>query len=122
MTELKSLPRKAIEILPDLQSRFGRILRPDIVSVRLLKKNNRVYLEMTTVDKDVLNLRDEKVIRSDLGFVIDGDGENDLLFGPDDSLETIYTNFMTLNAEDLAICTDLIDPAAYDNDPRGDKL
>ena len=64
--DLQELIQKA---LPSLQVRYRTFLRTDIIGIRILHSVDRVYLEVTITENATPELRDQKVMRIDLGFI-----------------------------------------------------
>jgi len=64
--------RGSTEILPQLRTRFGSHVRPEITSIRFGQEPGRCYLEIHTM-KRMDSLVDEAMTRTDLGFVTVGD-------------------------------------------------
>jgi hypothetical protein len=61
--------RQSLEILPQLQEKYLRYLRPEITSVKFVQSQDRCYLEITTADTVNDYLVDETSKRTDLAFI-----------------------------------------------------
>jgi hypothetical protein len=60
-----------VEILPDLKKKYPHYVRPDFYSVKIVHRDDVVYLESARYLH--ANLRDEFVERTDLAFIADED-------------------------------------------------
>ncbi len=72
----------AIDITEGLISKYSQWMKVDIVSVRIVQPQERVWLEITQEKEIAGYLVDQIVSRTDLGFITDGEGEQDLCFSP----------------------------------------
>ncbi len=99
---------QAIDITNQLQVKYGQWLKKDIVSVRIVQPKERVWLEITQESETAGYLIDQTIKRSDLGFVTDGDEEEDLFLSPDvdvivnaDKFINDFDPFSIINTTDL---------------------
>jgi len=72
----------AIDITEGLMSKYTRWMKIDIVSVRIVQPQERVWLEITQGKEIAGYLVDQTVTCTDLGFITDGEGDQDLCFSP----------------------------------------
>ncbi|WP_256931101.1 GIY-YIG nuclease family protein [Shewanella xiamenensis] len=72
----------AIDITKGLMSKYSQWMKADIVSVRIVQQQERVWLEITQEKEIAGYLVDQIVSRTDLGFITDSEGEEDLCFSP----------------------------------------
>lgn len=96
---------QSAEILPQLKERFPHYLRSDIMSVKLGQTKDRCYLEIISLTIRG-NLPEEKIQRTDLGFIINGDDR--LFLNPKDILAENISRFLN-DFDEIGIinCTDL---------------
>ncbi|EPJ2794641.1 GIY-YIG nuclease family protein [Vibrio parahaemolyticus] len=73
----------AIDITEELMSKYGKWIKPDIVSVRIVQPREQVWLEITQEKEIAGYLVDQIVTRSDLGFITGGESDTKLYFSPD---------------------------------------
>lgn len=74
---------EAIEILGLLQKKYPRGIRKDIKSVRIYQTLIRCYLEILEEEVYELGLKNQKILRMDLGFIEEGKSPlESLLFKP----------------------------------------
>jgi len=92
----------SLDILPELVKRYGKWVRPEIRSVRLVQRGGAVFLEVSTRKE---GFTDENVTRTDLGFI----GSNHRrMFVPTRTAEENAVRFVDLlDPYDLINCTDL---------------
>jgi len=69
-TEFVGTYATSIDILPELKKRYPNWIREDLSAVRIIQKSKRAFLE-TTTRKPADAVRDEKVERTDLSFIVD---------------------------------------------------
>lgn len=72
----------AIDITESLMSKYAQWMKIDIVSVRIVQPQERVWLEITQGKEIAGYLVDQTVTCTDLGFITDGEGDQDLCFSP----------------------------------------
>jgi hypothetical protein len=89
----------AEDITERLRNRFPTYLKDDIVSVRIVQPVGRVWLEITQEDQEQGYLRDQKITRTDLGFISDGDGSDNDSFDHDENLYFNPTDTVSKNAD-----------------------
>ena len=102
----------AEDILDRLRARYGRWMRSDVVAVRIVQSNQRVWLE-TTEEKEVGGyLVDQTIKRSDLAFIVAGDLDVGL-FPPTKSVsENARTFVEEFDPNSIVHTTDLFHQAA----------
>jgi hypothetical protein len=83
----------AEDITEGLRKRVPGFLKPDVVSVRIVQPGDRVWLEMTQEKEMAGYLKDQKIIRTDLGFIADGDYD-EMFFNPNDSVSINAAKFV----------------------------
>jgi hypothetical protein len=88
----------AEDITERLCKRFPGFLKPDVVSVRIVQPGDRVWLEMTQEKEMAGYLKDQKITRTDLGFITDGDYD-EMVFNPNESVSINAAKFV--NGYDL---------------------
>jgi hypothetical protein len=59
-----SFRSQSLEILPNLKERYGLLLRRDLVSAKLLRKEGQLFLEYTVTDKDNYSFDNKVIIKS----------------------------------------------------------
>jgi len=95
----------AVEIMPLLWDRYGGYLRKDLLTVRILHKQGRCYLEITT-RRGSDEMHDEAVERIDLSFI--GEMEDQPMFPGHVSAFVTARKFVEeFNAYDIINCTPL---------------
>lgn len=82
VTEFVSKYATSVDILPELRKRYPDWIREDLAAVRIVQKSGRAFLE-TTIYETMGAVRDEKVERTDLGFIIDGPDYEENMFSVD---------------------------------------
>lgn len=100
--------RQCLEILPQLQEKYPRYMRPEITSVKFVQSQDRCYLEITTADSVNDYLVDETSKRTDLAFISNGSGEDNPLFTPVRSVTENAHRFVSdFDVLSIINCTDL---------------
>jgi hypothetical protein len=102
----------AVEILPELKSKYNQYLKPEIVSIRLIQSTDRVWLEHT-VEKEMAGyLKDQDISRTDLAFICDG-GPDVKMFRPEDDVEYNAKKFIdNFDPYSIINCTDIFTDTA----------
>lgn len=96
---------RSSEMLPRLQAKFPGRIRPEITSVQLFQTRQRCSLEVTTVTRFGVDLKDETMTRTDLAFITLGHG---LMFPPEDPVEQNVARFLSdMDEVSIINCTDL---------------
>jgi hypothetical protein len=75
----------AVDILDRLVAKCKTDLAPDIVAVRIVQKQDRVWLEVTREEEIAGYLKDQLIKRSDLAFIM-GEECDQSFFPPSDSV------------------------------------
>lgn len=84
------------------------------MSVRIVQPSDRVWLEITQEQELGGYLKDQKVTRTDLGFISDGVYDN-AYFSPADSVSTNADKFVIeYDAYSIVMTTDLFHESACD--------
>jgi hypothetical protein len=95
---------EAIEILPAIKAKFGKLVNPQISSARIYQNYERLYFE-STIDEYISEyLKDQLIRRTDLGFI--GDDPFSLMFNPNDPVQINAEEFLTLDVESILYCID----------------
>ena len=96
---------KSVEILPLLWEKYGGYICRNIINARMLHKNGRCFLEVTTRNGNG-EFGDETVIRVDLTEV--AEGNNGPMFSGEKSAFVTARQFIEdFEAYDLLMCTPL---------------
>jgi hypothetical protein len=98
------------DILPRLEQRFRRWLRPDLVGTYIVQAGDLVYLE--SVFQTSVGLNDRDTHRRDLGFIYDDDDEP--MFSSSNSVEENARRFVGLGTYTVHYLTDLFNGEADD--------
>lgn len=88
---------QAIDITADLNIKYPNYLKEDIVSVRIVQPENRVWLEITTEQMiDEGRLIDQTIKRTDLAFIIKNDDIDnfEVYFNPNDFVQINARRFL----------------------------
>lgn len=93
---------EAIEILPTLLIRFGTRLDSKLESIKIFQDHERIYLEFTKSEYVGDYLKDQYIIRRDLGFICE-DYDNPL-FLPTVSIKANTEKFLELDDVSLLNC------------------
>lgn len=101
----------AINIFNRLVDKYPDHLQEDIVSVRIVQQQERVWLEITTEEEIAGYLKDQTIHRMDLGFITDEVDEDDVdlpFFNSDDPIELNADKFVEdFSSYSIAMVTDL---------------
>lgn len=96
----------AISIFNKLNSKYPGFLKKDIIEVRIVQSEERVWLEITTEDKKGDYLKDQIIKRSDLAFILENDEE--LTFKPEDNIQINADKFVNeFDPYSIIMTTDL---------------
>lgn len=82
----------AVSIFSRLNNKYPGYLKKDIIEVRIVQSEARVWLEITTEDKKGDYLVNQIIKRSDLAFIIEGDDE--LIFKPENDIKINADKFV----------------------------
>lgn len=94
----------AIEILPKLVAKYGIYINPNIVSVRIYQEIDKVYFEYTEYEYIADYLKNQIIKRIDLGFIINGETEEDKTFKETVAVEENVDIFLELDDLSMANC------------------
>ena len=112
LTETLDKPASAevteVEILPQLQRKFGLNLRPTLRSVKFCQEDGRCFLRMTTGELVAGYLQNEVCKQDDLGFIADDKSPDGLYFSPSVPIDENVCRFLQ-DFDEVSIinCTDL---------------
>jgi hypothetical protein len=84
---------QAEDIFEALKQKYAPYLKPDIVAIRIVQPQGRVWLEITQEEEIGGYLRDQKITRTDLAFISDGDYGSHL-FRPEDGVSVNAIKFV----------------------------
>lgn len=111
----------AESIFHALAAKYRAWLRPDIVDVRIVQTQQRVWLEITEESEKAGYLVDQTIHRSDLAFC-SGNAPGEKYFSPADSVSVNASKFVgQWEPYSIIMTTDLFHHEAcveIDNDPR----
>ncbi|MEW8146619.1 MAG: GIY-YIG nuclease family protein [Candidatus Thiodiazotropha endolucinida] len=98
----------AIEIMDGLKKKYAKWLKKNIVSVRIVQPKERVWLETTQEEQMGGYLVDQKIKRTDLGFI--GEDSDDMYFSTEDEISINAEKFVNeLDPYSIIMTTDLFD-------------
>jgi hypothetical protein len=101
---------QASSIFEAMKQKYPGYLKPEIVAVRIVQSKSIVWLEITEEREVAGYLKDQKITRTDLGFIENDDG----LFFPaeDDVTENARKFVEDFDAYSIIMTTDLFHEAA----------
>lgn len=103
---------QAEDIFESLKQKYAPYLKPDIVAIRIVQPQGRVWLEITQEEEIAGYLRDQKITRTDLGFISDG-GYDSHLFRPEDDVTENARKFVDdFDIYSIMMTTDLFHESA----------
>jgi hypothetical protein len=77
-----------VDILEQLKTKYGQLLNPDVVSVRLTQTKERVSVEITIDEAPGSDILNEVVIKRDLNMIVEENEEKvTLVFNPNSDYE-----------------------------------
>lgn len=98
----------AMDITAYLMKKYPTWMRTDILSIRIIQRKERVWLEITEEEKRDDNLVNQTIQRTDLGIIID-------FFSPVDDVSINAKKFIEqLDPCAIIMTTDLFDTEYYD--------
>lgn len=109
---------QAEDIFEPLKQKYAPYLKPDIVAIRIVQPQGRVWLEITQEKETAGYLRDQKITRTDLAFISDVDYDSHLFCPEDDVRENarkfvedfdIYSIMMTTDLFHKSACKEIND-------------
>jgi hypothetical protein len=103
---------QAEDIFEAMKRKYPGYLKPNIVAVRIVQSKSIVWLEITEETEAAGYLKDQKITRSDLAFIIN-DHYDDPLFSPEDDVTENARKFVEdFDAYSIIMTTDLFYEAA----------
>ncbi|MCG9886505.1 MAG: GIY-YIG nuclease family protein [Cyanobacteria bacterium] len=103
---------QAEDIFESLKQKYLSYLKPDIVAVRIVQPQDRVWLEITQEKETAGYLKDQKITRTDLAFISDG-GYDSHLFRPEDDVRENARKFVEdFDPYSIIMTTDLFHDSA----------
>lgn len=103
---------QAEDIFESLKQKYAAYLRPDIVAIRIVQPQGRVWLEITQEQERAGYLRDQKITRTDLGFIREGSYDSHL-FRPEDNVRENARKFVNdFDIYSIMMTTDLFHESA----------
>lgn len=103
---------QAEDIFESLKQKYPGYLKPDIVAVRIVQPQDRVWLEITQEKETAGYLKDQKITRTDLAFISDGEYDSQL-FRPEDDLRENTRKFVEdFDPYSIIMATDLFHDSA----------
>lgn len=103
---------QAEDIFEPLKQKYPGCLKPDIVAVRIVHPQGRVWLEITQEEEIAGYLKDQKITRTDLAFIA-GDAYDSPLFSPEDDVRENARKFVEdFDPYSIVMTTDLFHDAA----------
>lgn len=84
---------QAEDIFESLKKQYPEYLKPDIVAVRIVQPQDRVWLEITQEEEIAGYLKDQKITRTDLAFISGGEDDSHL-FRPEDGVRENARKFV----------------------------
>ncbi len=105
-----------IEFYDQLKLKYNNYLKPEIVSIIMVQTNDQVLLETREVEIVEGGFEKQTTNRIDLGFISDGDDENEEdFFNPKDTIENNVKKFINeLSPYSIINTTDLFSDEACD--------
>jgi hypothetical protein len=116
------LPRaeEKLDVLPQLERRFRRWLRTDLVGAYIIQVDDLVYLE--SVFQLNLAAKDQDITRRDLGHIYEDMDSDEPMFLSSNSIEENARRFVELNTYSIHYLTDLFNNEANKYIDRLHKL
>jgi T5orf172 domain len=103
---------QAEDIFESLKQKYPGYLKPDIVAVRIVQPQDRVWLEITQEEETAGYLKDQKITRTDLAFISDGEYDSHL-FRPEDDVRENARKFVDdFDPYSIIMTTDLFHDSA----------
>lgn len=98
---------EAIDILAELKEKFRDYINPKIISARIYQTKDTVYFEQTVyIYENDHFLKDQVITRTDLGFIVEGDDIDELMFKSSCSVIKNAQKFMELDSYSIINCFD----------------
>jgi hypothetical protein len=103
---------QAEDIFESLKEKYPGYLKPDIVAVRIVQPQDRVWLEITQEEETAGYLKDQKITRTDLAFISDGEYGRHLFRSEDDVRENARKFVEDFDPFSIIMTTDLFHDSA----------
>lgn len=103
---------QAEDIFESLKQKYLSYLKPDIVAVRIVQPQDRVWLEITQEKETAGYLKDQKITRTDLAFISDGGYDSHLFRSEDDVRENARKFVEDFDPYSIIMTTDLFHDSA----------
>jgi T5orf172 domain len=103
---------QAEDIFESLKQKYPGYLKPDIVAVRIVQPQDRVWLEITQEEERAGYLKDQKITRTDLAFISDGEYDSHWFRPEDDVRENARKFVEDFNLYSKMMTTDLFHDTA----------
>jgi hypothetical protein len=113
---MMDLVYSTIEFYDQLKLKYNNYLKPEIVSIIMVQTNDQVLLETREIEIVEGGFEKQTTNRIDLGFISNGDGENEEdFFNPKDTIENNVKKFINeLSPYSIINTTDLFSDEACD--------
>ncbi|MBL1175846.1 GIY-YIG nuclease family protein [Pantanalinema sp. GBBB05] len=105
---------QAEDIFESLKQKYPGYLKPDIVAVRIVQPQSRVWLEITQEEELAGYLKNQTITRTDLGFISDDVCGNNLFCPEDDVRENARKFVEDFSPYSIKITTDLFHDSAWE--------
>jgi hypothetical protein len=103
---------QAEDIFESLKQKYPGYLKPDLVAVRIVQPQDRVWLEITQEEETAGYLKDQKINRTDLAFISDGEYDSHLFRPEDDVRENARKFVEDFDPYSIIMTTDLFHASA----------
>jgi hypothetical protein len=103
---------QAEDIFASLKQKYPGYLKPDIVAVMIVQPQDRVWLEITQEEEIAGHLKDQKITRTDLAFISDGEYDSHLFRPEDDVRENARKFVEDFDPYSIIMTTDLFHDSA----------
>lgn len=103
---------QAEDIFESLKQKYPGYLKLDIVAVRIVQPQDRVWLEITQEEETAGYLKDQKITRTDLAFISDGEYGSHLFCPEDDVRENGRKFVEDFDPYSIIMTTDLFHDSA----------
>lgn len=113
---MMDLTYSTIDFYEQLKLKYNDYLKPEIISIVLIQTDDQVLLETREVEIVEGGFEKQTTKRIDLGFISDGDDENESdFFNPQDAIENNVRKFIDeLSPYSIINTTDLFTDEACD--------
>jgi T5orf172 domain len=103
---------QAEDIFESLKQKYPGYLKYDIVAVRIVQPQGRVWLEITQEEETAGYLKDQKITRTDLAFISDGEYDSHWFRPEDDVRENARKFIEDFDPYSIIMTTDLFHDSA----------